>query len=83
MRFVEFECGCIGFPPDNYGNAVILKPCAEDSFGCDKFIFKNRPTNGKSFTECSENDTKLIFYAIETRLHLGHNLIKIRCLLEY
>lgn len=87
--FVQYDCGCIGFPPDEDGSAIIVLYCDSEE-GPEVISFFRRdmtrickgkqiPKNFKELTEVGEAQ---IITKIQRQLSEGYRYREIRRLLS-
>lgn len=73
MRLVKYDCGCIGFEPDENGDAIIIRACDCD-FDDDEYYIFARVVKNKSF-EIIDNETKgKVIRELNNLLYLGYRL---------
>lgn len=73
---VKFECGCIGFPPDEKRKAWIVVGCDND--GHSPLISLFLREIDKSFAPISREDEAIIFRTISELIRDGHSFQEIR-----
>ena len=84
---VQFECGCIGFPPDKDGMAWIIKSCDNEFFEktsmCNRSLvnYNNGETNIKSFVPIEKAEVEDIFKEMQQLIMDGHDFRQIQNLL--
>lgn len=66
--FVKYECGCIGFPPDEHGDAIIVQCCDNDGERSISFFrrcMKNNNGEVRSFTPLTETGEGIVLTDIQ------------------
>lgn len=83
--FVQYDCGCIGFPPDEDNTAIIVLTCDDEESGVVRFFRRDmtRPNQGlKSFKELTEVGEAQVMSTIQRQLAEGYRYREICRLLS-
>lgn len=81
LPLVKYECGCIGFPPVESGEALIIDHC--DAGVGENLCFANKPgMNQKTWLDLSEEEAVELTESIRQLVFRGHKWNNLKSLLR-
>lgn len=88
-QLVEYECGCIGFPPspdDEEATALLIYWCDTSSYDESPYSLgfrpMRRPDRKKDFKALSKDDASRVFGRLATLIQKGDQLDNLSILLK-